>query len=98
MSLLRRAPARIAGRRVLPWLVVLDLLREGQAHWQEQLTKRERSRLIGLLKDSKGVPSRLTAKDQAEFRALTAKLDLVALGKRAAVAGVGLRAARKKRR
>jgi hypothetical protein len=98
MSLLRRAPARIAGRRVVPWLLVLDLLREGHAHWQEQLTKQERSRLIGLLKASKGVPTRLSAKEQAEVRALAAKLDLTALGKRAAIAGVGLRAGRGKRR
>lgn len=98
MSIFRRTPARLLGRRAVPWLLVLDLLREGHAHWQAQLTPKERTRLIGLLKDSKGVPTRLPAKEQAEFRTLAAKLDLKALGSRAAITTVGLRASRKGKR
>lgn len=98
MSLIRRTPARLLGRRAVPWLLVLDLAREGHAHWQTQLTPRERSRMFELLKASKGRPAALTPKDQAELKALGAKLDVKALGKRAAMTGVGFRAARKSNR
>jgi len=98
MSLIRRTPARILGRRAVPWLLVLDLAREGHAHWQAQLTPKERTRLLTLLKASKGRPAALTPKEQTELKALGAKLDLGALGKRAAMTGVGLRAARKSNR
>ncbi|CAB4907255.1 unannotated protein [freshwater metagenome] len=96
MSLLRRTPARLLGRRAVPWLLVLDLAREGHAHWQSQLTPRERTRLLELLRTSKGRPSALGPKEQAELKALGTKLDVKALGKRAAMTGVGVRAARKK--
>lgn len=95
MSILRRTPARIVGRRAVPWLLVLDLAREGHAHWQAQLTPAERSRMVALLKASKGRPAALTPNEQAELKALGAKLDVKALGKRAAMTGVGVRAARK---
>lgn len=98
MSILRRTPARIVGRRAVPWLLVLDLAREANAHWKEQLTPKERSRALALAKASKGRPGSLTAKEQAELKALVSKLDVTALGKRAAVAGVGIRAARKRGR
>jgi hypothetical protein len=98
MSLLRRTPARLLGRRAVPWLLVLDLAREGHAHWQAQLTPRERSRMLELLKASKGRPAALAPKEQAELKALGTKLDVKALGKRAAMTGVGLRAARKQNR
>jgi hypothetical protein len=98
MSLLRRTPARLLGRRAVPWLLVLDLAREGHAHWQEQLTPKERTRLLTLLRTSKGRPGALTPREQAELKALGQKLDLTALGKRAAMTGVGLRAAGRKDR
>ncbi|MDO9408442.1 hypothetical protein [Patulibacter sp.] len=98
MSLISRTPARILGRRAVPWLLVLDLAREGHAHWQAQLTPKERSRMFELLKASKGRPSALGPKEQAELKALGTKLDVKALGKRAAMTGVGVRAARKKNR
>jgi hypothetical protein len=97
MSLIRRTPARFLGRRAVPWLLVLELLREGHAHWQDQLTPRERTRLIGLLKQSKGRPGALTPNEQAEFRALATKLDVKALGRRAAMTGAGLGGSRRGR-
>lgn len=98
MSLIRRTPARVLGKRAVPWLLVLDFAREGHAHWQEQLTPAERRRLIDLAKASRGRLGSLTPKEQAEIKALTSKLDVKALGTRAAMAGVGLRAARKQGR
>lgn len=98
MSPFRRTPARLLGRRAVPWLLVLDLAREGHAHWQSQLTPKERQRMLTLLKTSKGRPAALPPREQAELKALGAKLDIKALGKRAAMTGVGLRAARKKNR
>jgi hypothetical protein len=95
MSIFSRAPARILGRRAVPWLLVLDLAREGHSHWQGQLTPKERSRLVTLVKKSKGRPSTLPAGEQAELRALGTKLDLKELGKRAAMTGVGFKASRR---
>lgn len=82
----------------MPWLLVLDLAREGHSHWQGQLTPKERSRLVGLLKQSKGRPSVLSVAEQAELRALGTKLDVKALGKRAAMTGVGFKASRRGRK
>jgi len=89
MGLLRRRSARGASRRVVPWLLILDLLRESRDHWNSQLTARERQRLTALLKESKGVPSRLGAREQRELKELASKLDLKQLGKRAAVTAAG---------
>lgn len=98
MSLIGRTPARILGKRAVPWLLVLDFAREGHAHWQEQLTATERRRLVTLAKASKGRLANLTPAEQAELKALTAKLDVKALGKRAAMTGVGIRASNRRKR
>lgn len=90
MGLLRRAPA-VAGRRAIPWLLALELLRQGQEHWKQQLSPRERRRAIELLKTSKGRPGALSAREQAELRELVGKLDLKGFGTRAALTTAGRR-------
>lgn len=84
MGLLRRAPARVAGRRVAPWLILLDLSREARDHWTAQLTPRQRKRLIELLRQSGGRPGTLSARERREFDRLVGQLDLKGLVKHAA--------------
>lgn len=90
MSLFSRAPVPIAGRRIVPWLVLLEVLRQSYAHYQEQLTPKERKRLTELLVHSHGRPSALSPRERQELRDLAGKLDVVALGKRAALSAAGL--------
>jgi hypothetical protein len=94
MGLLRRAPV-VAGRRAVPWLLVLELLRQGQEHWKQQLSPRERSRAIALIKASKGRPGALSAREQQELRELATKLDLKGFGTRAALSTAGRRVGRR---
>lgn len=89
MRLPLRRTKNVAARRAVPWLLVLDLLRESRDHWNTQLTPRERKRVTALLKQSKGVPTRLTAKEQEELKELALKLDVKQLGKRAAITAAG---------
>lgn len=90
MGLFSRTPARVAGRKVLPWLILLELLRHTYAHLQEQLTPQERRRLGELLRHSHGRPSALSPRERGELQELASKLDIVALGKRAALGAAGL--------
>lgn len=89
MSLLSRGPAKLVGRKVVPWLVLLEVLRHSYAHWQEQLTPKERKRMTELLRHSHGRPGALSERERQELRALASKLDIVALGKRAALGAAG---------
>lgn len=89
MSLFSRTPARVAGRKVLPWLILLEVLRQSYAHWQEQLTPKERKRLGELLRHSHGRPSALSPRERKELNELASKLDVIALGKRAALSAAG---------
>lgn len=89
MSLFSRTPVHIAGRKVLPWLILLEVLRQGYAHWQEQLTPKERQRLGELLRHSHGRPSALSPRERQELHDLASKLDVVAFGKRAALSAAG---------
>jgi hypothetical protein len=89
MGLFSRSPARVAGRKVLPWLILLEVLRQSYAHLQEQLTPKERQRLGELLRHSHGRPSALSPRERQELQELASKLDVVALGKRAALSAAG---------
>lgn len=89
MSLFSRTPVAFTGRKVLPWLILLEVLRQSYAHWQEQLTPKERKRLTELLRHSHGRPSALSPRERRELQELASKLDVVALGKRAALSAAG---------
>ncbi len=89
MSLFSRTPAPLIGRKIVPWLVLLEVLRQSYAHYQEQLTAKERKRLTELLMHSHGRPSVLSARERDELRQLASKLDIVGLGKRAALSAAG---------
>lgn len=88
MSILRRSPTTSTTRRAVPWVVVADLARAGRTHWTSQLSKRERSRLLTLLKQSGGRPARLSDRERRELQRLVAQLDLRSFAKHAATTAV----------
>ena len=88
---------RLFARRAIPWLLVLEILRAGKAHWDE-LDPRDRTRLVELLRRSKGRAARLSAKERRELREIAQRLELLRFGRRAATAAVMGRRARKHRR
>jgi hypothetical protein len=49
-------------------------------HWQ-RLSESERSKLTGLIRKSKGVPTNLTEREREEIRKLVGKLDLAGIGR-----------------
>ena len=78
---------RLPGRRAIPWLVVLEILRASKAHWDE-LNPRDRMRLVELLRKSKGRASNLSAAERNELRAIARRLELLRFGRAAAAAAV----------
>lgn len=80
--------SRVAGGRIAPALIAVDLVREGRRHWQAQLTVAQRRRLIALLKQSHGDPRNLSAKERREVTAAIGDLDLKAFAKVAATTAV----------
>lgn len=93
----RLNPIRRLGRRAVPWLILLDLLRQTRAHWTNHLTPEERSRLTELLRRSKARKGNLSAAEQAEVRKLADKLDVVKLAGSLGMTAVGLRGVKKRR-
>jgi hypothetical protein len=70
-----RIKKRPEGSRALPWALALQVLvvvgrRLGS------LSSRDRSRLLELLRQSRGWPGRLGDRDRAELRKLVGKLDM----------------------
>ncbi|MGE4427758.1 MAG: hypothetical protein AB7G37_15010 [Solirubrobacteraceae bacterium] len=98
MGLIRRQSTGAARRRVLPWMLLADLLRESRAHWQEQLEPADRARLSALLRLSRGRPANLTAQQRAEVVELARQLDLPALARRAAWTAAGAQFTARRRR
>lgn len=72
-----RLAARIPGLRRLP---MMEIVLAGQVillarEHLERLTPRERHRVVVLIRESHGHPSRLSERDRAELKALLAKLE-----------------------
>ena len=74
------ASSRAERLRALPWLAALraSFIVGGRV---SRLSERDRARLGGLLRESRGWPPRLSAKDRAELRKIIGKLDPKALGR-----------------
>lgn len=63
----------------LPWLGLLQIGIAFGERWSK-LSEKERARLTGLLRDSKGHLGSLTEKERGELRKLAGKLDVRGLG------------------
>ncbi len=83
-------------RRILPWLLVFEVLRAGRDHW-DRLDPDDRARVSALMRRSRGNPRNLTAADRDELRALGRRLRLGRLGFSLATAAVVGRRKRRRR-
>jgi hypothetical protein len=81
-------------RRLVPWLIVFEVLRAGRDHWG-RLDPSDRRQVSDLMRRSRGNPRNLTAADRAELRALGRRLRLGRLGFSVATAAM---VGRRKRR
>jgi hypothetical protein len=66
--------------KALPWVAILQGGGVIGRRWRALSTK-ERARLTGLARDSRGRPGNLSAKERAELRSLLGKLDLKGMGR-----------------
>jgi hypothetical protein len=74
-------------RRLVPWLIVFEVLRAGRDHW-DRLDPADRAEVSDLMRRSRGNPHRLTAADRATLRGLGRRLHLGRLGFSVATAAV----------
>jgi hypothetical protein len=66
-------------RRLVPWLILFEVLRAGRDHWG-RLDPADRRQVSDLMRRSRGNPANLTAADRTELRALGRRLRLGRLG------------------
>ncbi|HEX2015505.1 MAG TPA: hypothetical protein VGN69_02340 [Solirubrobacteraceae bacterium] len=66
--------------RAVPWAMALEVASVAHRHWKT-LSDSERSRLARLLRESKGNPRNLTARERSELARLVSKLDVPGIGR-----------------
>jgi hypothetical protein len=66
-------------RRLLPWLILFEMLKAGRAHW-DALDPADRADVTNLFRRTHGNPRNLTEADKAELRELARRLHLARLG------------------
>jgi hypothetical protein len=66
-------------RRILPWLILFELLKAGRDHW-DTLDPTDRAEVADLFRRTRGNPRNLSAADKAELRDLARRLHLARLG------------------
>jgi hypothetical protein len=75
MTRRKQASKSDEGKRALPWALVLQaVIVVGRR--VASLSSRDRTRLLALVRESRGVPGRLGTRDRAELRKLLGKLDV----------------------
>jgi hypothetical protein len=72
-----KAPSRL---RVLPWAALLQAVVAVGRHWRE-LSEKDRARVSGIVRDSRGRLGNLSSKERDELRKLVRKMDLPGLGR-----------------
>jgi hypothetical protein len=83
--------------KALPWAALLQSIVVVRRHWRS-LSEKDRARLTSLARGSRGRWGNLNAKERAELRKLTGKLDLKGIARDVAGLARGGRARRKCRR
>ncbi len=78
------------------WLLaVAEGLVAVRNHLNDRLSEKERSRLIEIVKSSKGLPTNLDDRERRELQSLIAKIEPRALAKTVASSSLGARARRR---
>lgn len=88
-------PSKISRVRAVPWMLVVQAGLAANSRWK-QLPAGDRDRLTQLLKQSKGLPSNLSAKERDEVRLLLGRLELAGLARE--LVPFAIRSRRRKRR
>lgn len=87
--------SKLSRVRSVPWLIVVQAALAANSRWK-QLPVGDRDRLTQLLKQSRGLPSNLSAKERDEVRLLLGRLELSGLARE--LVPFAIRARRGKRR
>ena len=66
-------------RRLVPWLILFEVLRAGRDHW-DRLDPGDRARVSALMRRTHGNPRNLTDSDRRELRDLGRRLHPLRLG------------------
>jgi hypothetical protein len=66
--------------KALPWLILLQAGMVVGKRWRA-LSQKDRTRLTGLVRKSRGRAGNLSAKERSELRRLSGKLDVKGLGR-----------------
>jgi hypothetical protein len=66
-------------RRLVPWLILFEVLRAGRDHW-DRLDPGDRAEVSALMRRTHGNPRNLTADDRRVLRGLGRRLHLGRLG------------------
>jgi hypothetical protein len=66
-------------RRLVPWLIVFEVLRAGRDHW-DRLDPGDRAEVTALMRRTHGNPRNLTADDRRLLRGLGRRMRLGRLG------------------
>jgi hypothetical protein len=72
--------AKLKRVKTLPWAVLLQGGVVIGKRWRS-LSEKDRGRISGLIRRSRGVPGNLSAKERAELKRLLGKLDVKAAGR-----------------
>ncbi len=66
--------------RAVPWLLVLAAIQVLYDHWQ-RLERKDRTRVSEILRDSRGLPHRMSQKERRELVDIARRFDHIALGR-----------------
>lgn len=83
-------------RRLVPWLILFEMLRAGRDHW-DRLDPGDRARVSALMRRTHGNPRNLTASDRSELRDVARRMRPLRLGASLATAAVIGRRRRRRR-
>jgi len=83
--------------KALPWAALLQVVVVVGRRWRA-LSQKDRARLTGLLRSSRGRPGNLSIRERAELHRLLGKLDLRGIGRELTGFARGGRGRRKRRR
>jgi hypothetical protein len=67
--------------KVLPWLLLFEAANTLRAHLTDNLSPEDRRRVVRIVRDAKGDPRKVAARDRDELRAIAGRLDLLTLAR-----------------
>jgi len=77
--------------RAVPWLMVFEAGRLARTHLMDATSPADRRRVIELVRQSKGMPQNLTARERDDLKRIASKVDVRKFATEAAPAFMGAR-------